>query len=82
MEIKHIPQGTCSRQIDIKIENGVITELKVCGGCNGNLQGVAALCKGRTPAEVISALRGIRCGNKNTSCPDQIALALESEINS
>lgn len=79
MKIQYIPVGTCSRMIEIEInDNGTVDNLKVSGGCHGNLQGMAALCRGRRPAEIASALRGIRCGNKLTSCPDQIAQALES----
>ncbi|MCI9607068.1 MAG: TIGR03905 family TSCPD domain-containing protein [Muribaculaceae bacterium] len=69
--------GTCSRQIDIEIEDGVIKDVVFTGGCHGNLQGIGALVKGMSPAEVISKVEGIRCGNKPTSCPDQLACALK-----
>lgn len=72
--------GTCSRLIDIEIENGVIKDVNFIGGCHGNLQGIASLVKGMKPEDVIDKLKGIRCGNKDTSCPDQLALALESAI--
>ncbi len=79
MKLTYTPSGTCSRLIEIEVEDdGTVTELKVTGGCNGNLQGIAALCRGRKAKEVIAALRGIRCGAKPTSCPDQIARALET----
>jgi len=78
MKIEYIPVGTCSRMIEIEVNDGIIENLHVTGGCNGNLQGIAALCKGRNADEVKNILRGIRCGNKPTSCPDQIAKALES----
>lgn len=78
MDIRYIPQGTCSRLIEIRIENGTIADVRFTGGCNGNLQGIAALVKGQTPSAVIERLRGIRCGNKHTSCPDQLATALAS----
>lgn len=78
MKIEYIPVGTCSRLIEIEVNDGVVADLKVTGGCNGNLQGIAALCRGRRTEEVVATLRGIRCGNKLTSCPDQIAQALES----
>lgn len=70
-------KGTCSSQIDIEIKDGVIDSVQFFGGCNGNLQGIAALVKGMTPDEAISKLKGIKCGFKSTSCPDQLATALE-----
>lgn len=69
--------AVCSRRIEIGIENGVIKEANVIGGCHGNLQGVCRLVENRSVKEVISLLRGIRCGGKMTSCPDQLAVALE-----
>jgi uncharacterized protein (TIGR03905 family) len=80
MTISYTPQGVCSRKIDIEVEDGVITSVKFTGGCSGNTQGVAALCVGRKPEEVISVIKGIRCGFKPTSCPDQLALALEQAL--
>ncbi len=69
--------GTCSRQIDIEInDDNTIGEVSFTGGCHGNLQGVSALIKGMPADEVISRLQGIRCGAKPTSCPDQLACAL------
>jgi len=73
-------KGTCSQQIDIEIKDGVIDSVKFFGGCNGNLQGISALVKGMTPEEAISKLKGIKCGFKSTSCPDQLATALEQMI--
>lgn len=72
------PQGTCSREMKITHDNGIIIDLEVIGGCNGNLKGLTALLKGMKVDEVISRLSGIKCGFKNTSCPDQIAQALKS----
>lgn len=77
MEYRYKPQGVCSQEIVIDIENGIVKDLKVIGGCSGNLQGIANLVKGRTVDEVIERLNGIKCGFKPTSCPDQIAKALE-----
>ena len=77
MKYTYTPSGTCSRAIEIEVEDGLIRDITVTGGCHGNLQGVAALCRGRRPSDVAAALRGIKCGNKATSCPDQIAQALE-----
>lgn len=68
--------GTCSRAIHLDIADGVIRSVSFEGGCNGNLQGIAALVKGKKPAEVAALLSGIRCGSKPTSCPDQLARAL------
>lgn len=70
-------KGTCSTSIDIEVENGVIKFVEFFGGCNGNLKGVANLVTGMKVDDAISKLRGIRCGFKNTSCPDQLAQALE-----
>lgn len=80
MKITHIPSGTCSRLIEIEVENGIVTDLHVTGGCHGNLQGIAALCRGRKAEEVAETLRGIHCGHKSTSCPDQIAIAIDNNL--
>ena len=69
--------GVCSRAIDFEIENNVITSCKFTGGCSGNTQGVAALVIGMKVEEAISRLKGIKCGMRPTSCPDQLATALE-----
>lgn len=73
-------KGTCSTSIDVELKDGVIDSVKFTGGCNGNLQGISALVKGMKPEEAISRLKGIRCGFKPTSCPDQLAHALEEII--
>ena len=70
-------KGTCSTMIDVELKDGVIDSVKFTGGCNGNLQGISALVKGMKPEEAISRLKGIRCGFKPTSCPDQLAQALK-----
>ena len=79
--MKHIQyktQGTCSQWISvIADENDVIQEVTFFGGCNGNLQGICRLVKGQKIDDVISLLNGIRCGDKPTSCPDQLCRALE-----
>lgn len=74
------PRGVCSRKIDFTLENGIIKDVRFTGGCSGNTQGVAALCIGRPAAEVVGIIKGIRCGVKGTSCPDQLATALEQAI--
>ena len=77
MKYIYTPKGVCSRQIEIEVENGIVKSLKVIGGCNGNLQGISRLVEGMKVEEVIARLKGIDCGGKGTSCPDQIARALE-----
>ena len=68
--------GTCSKFIELEAEDGVLTRAVVVGGCHGNLQGICSLIKGMKAEEVKARLQGIRCGNKPTSCPDQLATAL------
>ena len=74
-------RGTCSRQIDFEIDNGIVKNVSFFGGCNGNLKGIGALVEGRPAEEVITLLKGMKCGFKNTSCPDQLAQALEKALN-
>lgn len=78
MKYSYQTSGTCCRQIDLEIEDGLIKDVKFVGGCNGNLQGVAALVRGMRPADVIDRLSAIRCGSKPTSCPHQLSQALAS----
>ena len=80
MTFDYIPKGVCARKFTIQVEDGVIQSVKAEGGCNGNLQGVAALLRGMTPEEAVRRMEGIRCGMKKTSCPDQIAQALKGVI--
>ena len=79
--MKHIQyqtQGTCSKLIDVTADNNdVIQQVFFLGGCNGNLQGISKLVIGQKIDDVIERLNGIRCGNKSTSCPDQLCRALE-----
>lgn len=71
--------GTCSRQINIDIDdNNVIRNVQFIGGCDGNTQGIMKLVNGMDAEVVKNKLKGILCGNKNTSCPDQLACALET----
>ena len=70
-------QGVCSRQIDITIEDGIIKEVKFTGGCNGNTKGISSLVVGMKAEDVVKRLRGTDCGGRGTSCPDQLACALE-----
>lgn len=69
-------RGTCSRSIDITLENGIVKNVRFLGGCMGNTQGVAALVRGMRAEEAIERLRGIDCGGRGTSCPDQLSRAL------
>ena len=78
MEYRYKPTGVCSREMIFNIENGIVTDLKVIGGCDGNLKGLVSLIKGMPIDKVKEKLKGIQCGMKGTSCPDQIAKALES----
>lgn len=79
--IDYIPQNVCSRHIHIEMsENDVIESVCFVGGCNGNLQGICHLVQGMKKYDVISRLKGIKCGNKCTSCPDQLCHALESSV--
>lgn len=73
------PHGVCSREMKIYHENGIIKDIEIIGGCNGNLKGICALVRGMELSKVQDKLQGIRCGLKNTSCPDQLSHAI-SEI--
>lgn len=75
--MRYQTQGTCSTAIDVEVKDGIIESVKFTGGCNGNTQGVSALVKGMPVEEAISRLKGIKCGFRPTSCPDQLARALE-----
>ena len=70
--------GVCSRQIDLVIEDDIIVDAKFTGGCSGNTQGVAALVIGMKVDEAVRRIKGLKCGMKDTSCPDQLARALEA----
>ena len=75
--ITYLPQGVCSKHMEIDLDNGVIQAVRVKGGCSGNLQGICALLVGMTKDEAIRRLDGIHCGPRPTSCPDQLAQALK-----
>nr|WP_298567483.1 TIGR03905 family TSCPD domain-containing protein [uncultured Mogibacterium sp.] len=72
------PQGVCSQLIEIETEGNIIRDVRFTGGCSGNIQGISALLKGMTVEEAIDRLSGIRCGFKDTSCPDQLSRALKA----
>ena len=77
MHFTYRTKGTCSRSITFDIEDGVVRNVQFEGGCNGNLKGICALAVGKPAAEIKQTLKGITCGSKDTSCPDQLAAALE-----
>lgn len=81
MKYTYFTQGTCSSQIDLEIDDqGIIRDVMFYNGCHGNLQGISVLLRGMPAEEAISKLQGIRCGYKNTSCPDQLATALRQAL--
>lgn len=73
-------QGTCSREITFDVVDGKVTNVSFLGGCNGNLKGIAKLVEGMDVNEAIARLEGIKCGPKQTSCPDQLARALKQTL--
>lgn len=77
MTIDYKPRGTCARRITASAENGVVTGVEIVGGCDGNHKGVAALVKGMELKDAIARMRGIKCGRRETSCPDQLSYALQ-----
>ena len=76
MHFEYRTKGVCSRAIQFEVENNTLKNVNYIGGCHGNLQGIAALVEGMDVDEVIARVKGIRCGMKDTSCPDQLAKAL------
>lgn len=78
--MKYIPEGVCSKEIDIEVIDGIIKNIAFTGGCNGNLTGISSLVKGMKVHDAISKLKGISCGDKATSCPDQLSIALTQLI--
>ena len=81
MSYKYKTRGTCAREISFDLENGIVKNVSFYGGCNGNLKGIAALVEGKKAEEIIPLIKGIRCGFKPTSCPDQLANALQEALN-
>ena len=80
MVYQYRTSGTCARVINIEVVGDTVQSVKFEGGCHGNLQGIGALVKGMKIQDVIDKLSGIRCGFKSTSCPDQLAKALQEVI--
>lgn len=75
-------QNTCSRSIEFDLEDGIVRNIRFNGGCMGNTQGVAALAEGMRAEDVIKKCKNIQCGFRGTSCPDQLAVALENALRS
>jgi uncharacterized protein (TIGR03905 family) len=80
MKKTYTMRGTCAHRIDIDIENGIIRSAQFYGGCSGNLQGISTLVAGMDAVRARDLLSGIKCGRKNTSCPDQLARAIEMAL--
>ena len=80
MTITYQTKGTCSRQMMIEVEDGVVRSVKIVGGCDGNLKAISKLVVGMKVEDVVDRLSGIRCGGKPTSCPDQLATALRQAM--
>ena len=78
--IEYKTSGTCSRMVVVDVEDGIVTDCSFVGGCSGNTAGVASLVKGMNAEEAIKRLKGIKCGFKPTSCPDQLAKAIEEAL--
>lgn len=78
MKYSYNTQGTCSKRIDVEVEDGVVQQVSFLGGCHGNLQGISRLVKGMKVEDVLDRLEGVRCRDKMTSCPDQLCQALRA----
>ena len=77
MEYRYKPEGVCSREMIIEIDGDIVKKLTIVGGCAGNTAGISKLVEGMRIKDVIERLKGIQCGYKGTSCPDQLSKALE-----
>jgi len=73
-------KGVCAKNIDIEVEDGVVLAVQFSDGCDGNAQGVSSLVTGMDARDAIARLEGIKCGRKSTSCPDQLAKALQKMV--
>ena len=80
MTYKFRPRGVCSQEMRITLEDGIIQNVEIIGGCSGNLQGISRLIQGMPAEEAIRRMKGIRCGFKDTSCPDQLSIALTEAL--
>ncbi len=80
MRFQYTPSGVCSRSVTFDLEDGIVKNASFEGGCNGNLKGICALIEGLPAKDVIARVKGINCAGKGTSCPDQLARALEEAL--
>ena len=81
MTYTYTPRGVCSRAMSVEVDDqGVIRDLQVVGGCNGNLKGIGKLVEGMDVDDVIARIEGVKCGMKSTSCPDQLSIALTEAL--
>ena len=80
MEYTRKNKGVCSASTKVVIEDGIIKDVEMLGGCNGNIKGLIALVKGMEAEEAVKRLSGIRCGFKTTSCPDQLAVTIKEAL--
>ena len=76
MTYTYTPRGVCSRKMTVEVEDGIIKSVEILGGCSGNLQGISRLITGMKVEDAIARMHGIHCGYKDTSCPDQLSIAL------
>ena len=80
MTYTYLPKGVCSQKYTFELENGIIHNVQIVGGCNGNLKGIASLLEGMKAEDAIARMEGVRCRTNTTSCPDQIAKALKAAL--
>lgn len=80
MTVEFTPRGVCSRAMKVTVEDGIVRDVEVVGGCNGNLKGIMSLVKGMKAEDVVARLEGIHCKDKPTSCPDQLAKAIRQAM--
>ena len=80
MTYTYQPRGVCSRRMTVVLEDGIIRDVRIEGGCSGNLQGISRLVIGMPAREAIRRMKGITCGGKPSSCPDQLSIALEQAL--
>ncbi len=80
MTYEYRTRGVCSAKITFDLTDGIVSDVRFMGGCNGNLKGIASLVDGMKAEDVIEKIKGTKCGFKNTSCPDQLAVALEQAM--
>lgn len=80
MEYTRKNVGVCSRSTKVIIEDGKIKDVEIYGGCDGNIKGMITLVKGMDAMQAAEKLKGITCGRKSTSCPDQLAITIEQAL--